>query len=109
MEKASNKKKLLCFYSILKELSGEEDPLSYEEIKRHFQSRMGISITSRNVTDYTRELKDFEIDVSGPRENKQGYYLRDRRFEVWELKIITDLIRRSFSLTQKNSQRSRRP
>lgn len=104
MGKVSNKKKLLCFYNILRELSGEEDPLSYGEIKKHFQSRMGISITPRNVTDYAKELKDFEIDVSGPRENKQGYYLRDRKFEVWELKVITDLICRSFSLSQKNSQ-----
>lgn len=104
MGKVSYKKKLYCFYNILRELSAEEDPLTYEEIKRHFQSRMGLSITPRNVRNYVKELKDFEIDVSGPLENKQGYYLRDRRFEVWELKVLIDLICRSYFLSQKISQ-----
>lgn len=105
MEKISSKKKLLCFYNILKELSGEEEPLTYEEINEHFQRRLGISITRRNVRDYVKELKDFEIDVSGFRENGQGYYLRDREFEVWELKVLIDLIRRCFFLSRNNSNR----
>lgn len=105
MEKISSKKKLLCFYNILKELSGEEDQLTYEEINEHFQRRLGISITRRNVRDYVKELKDFKIDVSGFRENRQGYYLRNRKFEVWELKVLIDLIRRCFFLSKNNSER----
>lgn len=87
---ADNKIKLLKILDIIKN-TDEYTPITANEIVRMLK-RDGINIERKAVYSCIKSLIDYGYDVESFQGNKAGYYLKDRNFEEWELKILIDAV-----------------
>lgn len=87
---ANNKMKMIRILEILKE-SDEENPVTMSKIIEKLNMD-GISAERKSIYDCIAVLKDNGYDINLCEDNKKGYYLGERNFEDWELKILIDSI-----------------
>lgn len=86
------KANVICILEILKEHSDEEHILSMGEITKKMKSIYDLSVERRTVYAAVDTLKLLGYDISAHEENKKGYYLRERDFELSEIKLLMDRV-----------------
>lgn len=85
-----NKIKLLKILDIIKD-TDEDSPITANEIINRLDKE-GISIERKAVYSSIRALIENGYDIESFQGNKSGYYLKDRDFEEWELKVLIDAV-----------------
>lgn len=97
---ANNKMKMIRILEILKE-SDEENPVNVTQIIDKLYM-YGISAKRKSIYDCIAVLKDNGYDINPCEDNKKGYYLGERQFEDWELKILIDSVWQTNCLNYNN-------
>lgn len=97
---ADNKIKLLKILDIIK-ATDENSPLTANEIVNILKNQR-ISIERKAVYSSIYALIDCGYDIEKFQGNKSGYYLRDRDFEEWELKVLIDAVAKMKFLNAKD-------
>lgn len=101
MEK--NKQKLLCILDIIKE-TDYEHPITTNNIIRQLKL-CGIEAERKSVLRDIAALSEYGYDIILHSDNKLGYYLANRDFEDWELKILCDAVSSARFLTKSETDR----
>ena len=83
---------ILWVLKVLKEHSDENHILQMSEIISIIEDEGGTVLDRRTITAAVKALIDFGYDISVYSENKKGYYLRDRDFEISEIILMMDAI-----------------
>jgi predicted DNA-binding transcriptional regulator YafY len=97
----ASKLKLLYLLKILKEESDEDNELTMNDLIEKL-SNYGISAERKSVNRDLNSLCDFGYDIS-LFESKKGYYLREREFDLSELRFLIDAVLSSRCITTKKS------
>lgn len=87
---ADNKIKLLKILDIIKD-TDEDSSITANEII-DILNRGGLSIERKAVYSSIRALIEYGYDIESFQGNKSGYYLKERDFEEWELKVLIDAV-----------------
>ncbi len=95
----------ICFLEILKEYSDVEHILTMQDVMQKMKSIYNVTVDRRTVYGMVDVLQAVGYDISTFRENGRGYYLRDRDFEVSEVRLLIDSVYSSQSIS--NSQTTR--
>ncbi len=105
MEKrsASNKNRLILLLRLLYENTDEQNPLTADEIVRHFAEH-GIRVNRRTVMDDLASLPESGIDIITERGAQNRYFWGDRQFQLPELKLLADAVASSKFITEKKSE-----
>jgi hypothetical protein len=91
---------ILAVERVLKEYSDEDHILSMCEFRNRIRQEYGIYPDRRTVGSAIEELTEFGYDISTYSENGKGYYLRERKFEPSEIRLLMD---RSVSVVESTS------
>jgi len=83
---------VLAVERVLREYSDEGHILSMGEIRELLFKDYDIYPDRRTVTAAMETLADFGLDISMYNENRKGYFLRERNFEISELRLLMDAI-----------------
>ena len=97
----ATKEKLLYILDILKE-TDEQHPVTTAQIIDKL-SQYSIEPERKSVLRDIQVLRDFGYEIVQCRDNKLGWYLAEREFEDWELKVLIDAVQGAKFLTQKDS------
>ena len=97
------KEKLLYILEILKE-TDEQHPLTTAQIIEKLKP-YSIEPERKSVLRDIEALKDHGYDIELSEDNKLGFYLGEREFEDWELKMLIDAVQSAKFLTQADSDR----
>ncbi len=105
MAKSENQKmKLLYILKLLEEKSDENHPVSTQQIIDYLD-RQQIKAERKTVYSDIRTLEDFGYEIAAKKGKESGYYLKTRRFETAELKLLVDAVLASkFITAQKTKQ-----
>ena len=85
MEKVSNNVKFCTFVNILRTYSNEDVSLSIKEINHHMKERLGLTLDSRTIYSYIKDMRHMGLEVSDYDKEKEGYFLVDSFFKEYEL------------------------
>lgn len=88
----TDKANAICLLQILRDYSDEKHILSMKEIISKMKTVYSINIDRRTVYSAVELLQNLGYDISSYNENKKGYYLRQREFELSEIKMLTDAV-----------------
>ena len=83
---------IILVLKVLEEHSDEKHILSMSEIISIIKHDWGITLDRRTITSSIKALIELEYDISIYSENKKGYYLRERSFEISEIVLMMDAI-----------------
>lgn len=89
------KTSIFAVLKILEKYSDEDHILTKGAILDLVESEYGINIERRTLYTNINMLKDFGYDISDYKDNKTGYYLRDRQFEKSEILYLCNEIHAS--------------
>ena len=101
-----NKITPVCILKILKEKTDEEHVLQNADIRNILEEDYGIVVDRKKISDDIQLLREIcNIDIvhneGGP--NAKGYWLRDRDFEDYELRMLIDSVLSNKYLSEKDS------
>jgi predicted DNA-binding transcriptional regulator YafY len=96
-----SKLKILYLLKILQEESDEDNEITMNELIEKL-THYGISAERKSINRDLNSLCDFGYDIS-LFESKKGYYLRERDFDLSELRFLIDAVLSSRCLTTKKS------
>lgn len=82
----------LCIYEILKKYSDENHFLSTETIRQKLKIIYDVDMERRAVYRNIEALRSMGIEIEGYRDNREGYYLIDREFELSEIRLLSDAV-----------------
>jgi predicted DNA-binding transcriptional regulator YafY len=99
---ASNKIKLLYILDILKS-TDEKNPVTTNKILEKLKCH-DIEAERKSILRDIEILKDYGIDVLLHKDNKKGYYIGNRDFEDWEIKMLIDSIASGKFITKDQSK-----
>lgn len=99
----STKLKLLHLLDILEKDTDEDHPISMPELQRKLSER-GIDSERKSIYRDIKALEDFGIEISGYEQNRQGYFLLSRDFDLSELRFLMDAVLSSRCITIKKSK-----
>lgn len=99
---SDTKLKLLRILEILKE-SDESSPVTAIQIGNKLKL-YGIEAERKSICRDINLLIDYGYDIIMSQDNKQGYFIGNREFEDWELKILIDAVWGAKFLTYDNSK-----
>lgn len=88
----TQKATVLCIYEILKKYTDENHIISAEKIKEKLKSLYDVDMERRAIYRNIDALRSMGIDIEGYRENREGYYLVDRDFELSEVRLLCDAV-----------------
>ena len=88
----TQKATILCVYEILKKYTDETHILSAEKIREKLKLVYNIDMERRAVYRNIDALRSVGIDIEGYQENREGYYLIDREFELSEIRLLCDAV-----------------
>ena len=88
----TQKATILCVYEILKKYTDETHILSAEKIREKLKLVYNINMERRAVYRNIDALRSMGIDIEGYQENREGYYLIDREFELSEIRLLCDAV-----------------
>lgn len=91
---------ILCILKILEEFSDPHHILSMADMQSKLKTIYGIEADRRTVYRNIDALIDFGYDISKFAENKRGYYLRERDFEIAELHLLCDAVLSAEGISQ---------
>lgn len=90
----------LCIYDILKTYTDENHILSVEKIREKLKIIYGVEMERRAVYRNIDALRSMGIEIQGYQENREGYCLLDREFELSEIRLLCDAIVASDMITE---------
>ncbi|MCM1528455.1 MAG: WYL domain-containing protein [Alistipes sp.] len=100
---SSSKANIICLLQILWEYSDAENILSMKDIKSKMKLLYDREIDRRTVYDCMNALNQLGYDISMYEENKEGYYLRERMFDVSEVRLLMDSVYANKTIPSKHS------
>ena len=101
-----NKATPVIILKILRENTDENHVIQNADIRRILEEEYGIVVDRKKISDdiqLLREVCDIDIvhNEGGPR--AKGYWLRDRAFEAYELRMLIDSVLSNKYLSEKDS------
>lgn len=99
-----NSKKLLKTLEILWE-TDEQHPVTSAKIAEKLTNIYGVSTERKAVQRYIQDMNDCGFDIVQHADNKLGYYLGEREFEDWELKVLMDAVQSAKFLSQSDTDK----
>lgn len=88
----AQKATILCIYEILKKYTDENHIMSTEKIREKLKKVYDIDMERRAVYRNIDALRSMGIEIEGYQENREGYYLIDREFELSEIRLLCDAV-----------------
>lgn len=88
----AQKATILCLYEILKKYSDENHILSAEKIREKLKVIYDVDMERRAVYRNIEALRSMGIEIEGYQDNREGYYLIDREFELSEIRLLCDAV-----------------
>lgn len=89
----TNLSNIIYIYEVIKKYTDSEHILSISEIVKLIEEEYGEKIDSRTIRRNIKVLiEKLNIDISPYSENKKGYFLRVKEFEMSEIKMLMDLV-----------------
>ena len=88
----SQKATALCIYEILKQYSDESHILSTEKIREKLKIIYDVDMERRAIYRNIEALRTMGIEIEGYQDNRRGYYLIDREFELSEIRLLCDAV-----------------
>lgn len=84
---------IIYIYEVLKKYSDVDHILSIKDIIKYVKEEFDEAIEDRTVRRNIRVLiEKLDIDIETFKENRQGYFLRTKDFELSEVKMMIDLL-----------------
>ena len=77
---SQQKATILCLYEVLKKYSDENHLLSTEKIREKLKIIYDVDMERRAVYRNIEALRSMGIEIEGYQENREGYYLMDRKY-----------------------------
>ncbi|MGN0469381.1 MAG: helix-turn-helix transcriptional regulator [Acutalibacteraceae bacterium] len=102
---SSPKSNVICLLKILWDYSDEDNILGMKEIRSKMMQLYGRDIDRRTVTSCCTALNLMGFDISIYEENNKGYYLRERLFDISELRLLMDSVYSNNSIPAKESSK----
>ena len=100
----AQKATILCVYEILKRYTDENHILSTEKIREKLKKVYAIDMERRAVYRNIAALRSMGIEIEGYQENREGYYLIDREFELSEIRLLCDAVAASDMINEKTGK-----
>lgn len=97
-----SKLKILRILEILKE-TDEKHPLTANQIGEKLQD-MGIQAERKSICRDINLLSEEGFDIILHDDNKRGYFMGNRYFEEWEVKILVDAVISSRFLSERHAK-----
>lgn len=88
----AQKATILCLYEILKKYTDENHILSAEKIREKLKIIYDVDMERRAIYRNIEALRSMGIEIEGYQENREGYYLIDREFELSEIRLLCDAV-----------------
>lgn len=88
----AQKATILCIYEILKMYTDETHILSAEKIREKLKTVYDVDMERRAIYRNIDALRSIGIEIEGYQENREGYYLIDREFELSEIRLLCDAV-----------------
>ena len=82
----------LCIYEILKNYSDETHIISAEKIREKLKVIYDVDMERRAIYRNIEALRSMGIEIEGYQDNREGYYLIDRQFELSEVRLLCDAV-----------------
>lgn len=100
----SQKATILCVYEILKKYSDENHIMSADDIRKKLKAVYDVDMERRSVYRNIDALRSMGIEIEGYQDNRKGYYLIEREFELPEVRLLCDAVAASAMITQDKSK-----
>lgn len=97
----ATKEKLLRTLDILKS-TDEKHPITVGKIIERL-NEYGLEPERKSVLRDIKLLKDYGYDIEYAEDNREGFYLGEREFEDWELKVLIDALQGARFLNRDDS------
>lgn len=88
----AQKATILCLYEILKKYTDENHILSAEKIREKLKIIYDVDMERRAIYRNIEALRSMGIEIEGYQDNREGYYLIDREFELSEIRLLCDAV-----------------
>ncbi len=92
MGKDSQKIRVLFLQDIFKRRSDENNVFSAEDLCDILKEDYDIKVERKAIYGDIDALKESGLDIVNVRSPKRGYYLRNREFEMAEVRLLTDAV-----------------
>lgn len=94
----------LCLLKILYEKTDEDHPLSSNELIALMESEYGLYVYRTTIAADVEQLKKFGMDIRTIKMASNQYYIGNRRFSLFELKLLIDAVESSKFITEGKSK-----
>ena len=98
------KPRILYLLKILLERTDEEHPLSTTQLIGILNEEYGISAHRTTITKDIAALVEYGLDIVTIHSTQSKYFVASRKFELPELKLLTDAVQASRLITVKKSR-----
>lgn len=88
----AQKATILCLYEVLKKYTDENHILSAEKIREKLKVIYDVDMERRAIYRNIEALRSMGIEIEGYQDNREGYYLIDREFELSEIRLLCDAV-----------------
>lgn len=92
MGKGNQKLRILYLQDIFSRRSDENHVFSAEQICEILQDDYGISAERKAIYGDIEALQDYGMEIVNTRSPVRGYYLKSRKFEPAEVRLLTDAV-----------------
>lgn len=100
----AQKATILCLYEILKKYTDENHILSTEKIREKLKIIYDVDMERRAIYRNIEALRSMGVEIEGYQENREGYYLIDREFELSEIRLLCDAVAASDMIKEETSK-----
>ncbi len=99
----NSKLRLLHLIDILQKKTDENHPLAATEICEELEKR-GISAERKSIYSDIKVLESYDFDIihTGSK-NRGGYFLGERKFQLAEMRLLSDAVQAANFITQKKT------
>ena len=101
----AQKATILCLYDILKKYTDENHILSAEKIREKLKIIYDVDMERRAIYRNIEALRSMGIEIEGYQDNREGYYLIDREFELSEIRLLCDVIAASDMIKEETGKK----
>ena len=88
----AQKATIICLYEVLKKYTDENHILSAEKIREKLKIIYDVDMERRAIYRNIEALRSMGIEIEGYQDNREGYYLIDREFELSEIRLLCDAV-----------------
>lgn len=100
----AQKATILCLYEVLKKYSDENHILSADKIREKLKIIYNVDMERRAIYRNIDALRSMGIEIEGYQDNREGYYLVDRMFELSEVRLLCDAVAASDMIKEDTSK-----